>query len=553
MSLKDSSNDSSKVSDRAPPKRSLVKNAGAMGVAVLLSRFLGLIREQVFAYLFGAGFYSDASLVAYRIPNLLRDLLAEGALSSSFVSVFSKEKVLADKQALYKRVSHLLLWVLLFFTVAIFIFSEDIVSLMAGGFRDIPGKFELTVSLTRILSPFLLFTSLGALSMGLLNSLGLYFLPSLGAAAFNLANIFIGGLGAYLLLRNGYSLTEATVMFAIGTLAGGFFSWAIQWRAQTQKSFPPLGGLRGFLNPMQLKAAFRDKRIQRMFAMIAPAVLTVGVLQVNIFVNTGLAADLAEGSVTWLNYAYRLLHFPMGIFGVSLFMATLPKLSELVSDKKSFEATLQEAMGLSLFVSVGAAVGLCVFAEPLMAMLFEHGRFTSLDVSRSALALQAYSIGLLAFNLNKILISAFFALEEVWTPALLSLVSIVANYFFSVYLSRQFEHAGIALSVSLTSLMTTLSLIVFLRQKKIAVPLIWLLRVLLGSLLCVVPMLLFYYFGGTGFLWALKYQSTALGILGVLATVGFFGAAYLALSVLFLREGRSFYHKILRPRLRRFF
>lgn len=533
-------------------KGGLVKNASAMSVAVLLSRFLGLIREQVFAYLFGAGFYSDASLVAYRIPNLLRDLLAEGALSSSFVSVFSKEKTLADKQELYRKVSHLLVWVLIATTALIFVFSDSIVELMAGAFKEVPGKFELTVELTKVLSPFLFFTSLAALSMGLLNSLGFYFLPALGAAAFNLSNIFIGGLGAYWLLREGGELKTATFIFAFGTLVGGFLSWAVQWKTQNREHFSPFAWLRGFFNFRTLRNSFGDPRVKRMLTMIAPAVLTVGVLQVNIFVNTGLAADLAQGSVTWLNYAYRLLHFPMGVLGVSLFMAALPKLSELSSDKPAFEATLKEATGISLYVSVGAAAGLCVFAEPLMAVLFEHGRFRSIDVQQSALALQAYSLGLVAFNLNKILTSAFFALESMWTPACLSLFSIVANYIFSSLLSHKIGHAGIALSVSITSFLNTGLLVLFLRRKKVQIPLLWLTRVFVGALVCVVPMILFYYASGALYVWQLKTMNLGLGLVAMLFLMALLGAAYLVLSVLFLEEGRAFYTRILRPRLKRF-
>lgn len=534
-------------------KGGLVRNAGAMGLAVLLSRFLGLIREQVFAYLFGAGFYSDASLVAYRIPNLLRDLLAEGALSSSFVSVFSKEKTLESKQELYRKVSHLLVWVLLFFTALIFFFSDSIVFLMAGAFKEIPGKFELTVELTKILSPFLFFASLAALSMGLLNSLGFYFLPALGAAAFNLSNIFLGGLGAYWVLHQGGELKTATIVFAIGTLAGGFFSWAVQWKTQSKEYFSPFAWLQGFFNFKVLRASFRDKRIQRMLSMIAPAVLTVGVLQVNIFVNTGLAAELTQGSVTWLNYAYRLLHFPMGVFGVSLFMAALPKLSELSSDKPAFESTLKEASGLSIYISVGAAAGLCVFAEPLMATLFEHGRFMALDVKNSALALQAYSLGLIAFNLNKILTSAFFALESMWTPALLSLFSIVANYFFSSYLSKSLGHAGIALSVSLTSFLNSFLMIFYLRKKSVHLPLSWMARVFFVSLICTVPMALFYWGSGSLYIWQLKQTNLLLGVLAMLCLMAIMGASFLVMSVLFLKEGQDFYAKILRPKLARFF
>lgn len=530
----------------------LVRNASAMSVAVLLSRFLGLIREQVFAYIFGAGFYSDASLVAYRIPNLLRDLLAEGALSSSFVSVFTKEKELAQKQDLYHKVSRLLVWVLILVTAAIFFFSDSIVQLMAGAFREIPGKFELTVELTKLLSPFLLFTSLAALSMGLLNSLGLYFLPSLGAAAFNLSNIFVGGLGAFIYLRQYNDMRGAAIIFAVGTLAGGFLSWAIQWKAQKNKGFSAFTFLKNFFDFAAIKESLADKRIRRMFSMIAPAVLTVGVLQVNIFVNTGLAAELSQGSVTWLNYAYRLLHFPMGVFGVSLFMAALPKLSELSSDKPAFEKTLREAAGLSLYISIGAAAGLIVFAEPILAILFEHGRFTDLDVKQSALALQAYSLGLLAFNLNKIFTSAFFALESVWTPALLSLSSIVLNYFFSSYLSQRLGHAGIALSVSLTSLMTSLLLVYFLRRKQVHFSCSWAARVLAGSVICVLPMIALYYFEVPAYIWQLKAQTFPVSILVLVFVIFLSAGAFLLLSMLFLREGRSFYERILKPKLGRY-
>jgi putative peptidoglycan lipid II flippase len=521
----------------------LLRNASVMGVAVLLSRFLGLIREQVTSFLFGAGLHSDAYFVAFRIPNLFRDLFAEGALSAAFISVFSKIKDPKERAVLAHNMGLVLIWILLFVCFFIVLFAPQIISVLSEEFTQNPEKFSLTVDLTRVLTPFLLFVSLAALSMGILNSLGRYFIPALGSAAFNLVSIIIGGGLAFWQIHHSNDLKSAIVAFAIGTLIGGFFQWFIQWPSLKKEKISRDLGFRDFFLFKGLKNAWSDPRIKRVFKIMAPSILSVGAMQVNVMINTFFASGLQEGSVSWLYYSFRLVHFPMGIFGVSLFMATLPQLARLTDNKDEFEKTFSQAVRYSLILSIVSTLGLWVLAEPITSLIFERGRFLREDTLQTAAALKFYALGLLGFGLHKILISVFYAFEKIWIPSLVGLISVVSNFLMSWFFSQHFGHYGIALSVSLSSTLSVLILACFIKKQGFAIWSPQNTKALLGIALASLVFAIFNYFDFASLL--MSTRTSLVLFLGLLmATIAFLGLAYLFIVSLFIDEGRIILRKI---------
>ena len=446
---------------------SLAKNAGRMSIAVFLSRILGLVREQVFAALFGAGLVSDAYLVAFRIPNLLRDLFAEGALSQAFVTVFSRTDTEEEKRRLARDVMTALTVIVGITCLGIALAAPYLVELMAGKFAAEPGKLELTIGLTRLFSPFLYFASSAALAMGILNTLGSFFIPAMGSAAFNLGNIVVGGGLAWMFSRSGMGPTSAIWGFGIGTLAGGFLQWSVQWPTLRQKGYMPWAGATGIFSSKRVAESFRDPGFRTILALMAPAILSIASVQLNTFIGTWFAASLEQGSVSWISYAYRLMHFPMGVFGVALSTAALPRLASLIKDNKRLEfgETLENALGMSWILALGSTCGLILFREPLISLLYQHGRFTYHDTQMTALALMAYAIGLVAFIQTKILVQAFYALNRVWFSSTISLVSVLMSAGLNFVLARYFGHAGVPLSTALTAWAVTFALAIALRRQ----------------------------------------------------------------------------------------
>lgn len=525
----------------------LLKNATVMSVAVLLSRFLGLIREQITSFLFGAGMHTDAYFVAFRIPNLFRDLFAEGALSSAFVSVFSKIDNPQERKSLARNMGLILVWMLLILCLILIIFAPQIIGILSDNFTDDPEKFSLTTQLTRVLTPFLLFVSLAALSMGILNSLGHYFIPALGSAAFNLISIVVGGGLAYWEIHSTHNLNRAIMMFALGTLLGGLFQWLIQWPSMKKENISRDLGFRNIFFVQVIKEAWSDPRIRRVFKIMMPSILSVGAMQINVMVNTYFASSLQEGSVSWLYYSFRLVHFPMGVFGVSLFMATLPQLSKLTENKVEFADTLQTAVRYSLILSVASTLGLWLMAEPIVSLVFERGRFDRFDTTQTALALQCYAYGILAFSLTKIFASVFYAFEKIWVPSFIGVLSIVSNFALSYFLSRTLGHQGIALAVALSSFVSIVLLAFFIRQKEIALWSVKSTKALVGVLIASMVFVLAYYLHVSDELMTLKDRTNFMYFASVtLLAVLAIGGAYMGIVALFVEEGRVIFNKILR-------
>ncbi len=523
---------------------SLAKNAGAMSVAVMISRVLGLVREQVFAFLFGAGLVSDAYLVAFRIPNLFRDLFAEGALSSAFVTVFSR----AGSEEEAKRLAHDVFAVITFvvglWCALLFIFTPEIVHLMAKDFS--PETFQLTVDLTRLLIPFLYFASSAALAMGILNSLGMFFVPSLGAGAFNLGNVIVGGGLAFYFKDQGP--LQAIWAFSVGTLVGGFLQWAVMWPALGARGYRPWIATFAVFSFSKLRRAFQDPAIRDIGRLMAPAILSVAAVQINVMVNTSFATSLAAGSVSWLSYAYRIMHFPMGVFGVALSTATLPRLSKIVrsGDKAAFQNTLEEALKWTLILALGSAAGLIVFRETLVTLIYEHGKvFSYNDTIQTGRALAAFAVGLLAFNASKIFVAAFYALDSIKIPSILSLLSIGINYGLNYFYSQHFGHAGLALATAVSSTIVSLSFVVILGWQGHFRITLSLLRVFLSAALGVAGIYLWAYFDIPAKLYAAKPDlGFGLFALQALAHMAAAGTLYLLIVGLLDPHGRKLIYQI---------
>ncbi len=437
----------------------VTRSAGVVSLAVMGSRLLGLVREQVFAALFGVGMHSDAFIAAFRIPNLLRDLFAEGALSAAFVSTFSQLIVTRGERAAWRLANLVLNGLLLLLTGVTLLgilLAPQIVRLIARGFEAIPGKMALTTEMTRLMFPFIILVAMAAVAMGILNSKDRFGIPASASTLFNIGSI-LGGVSFAYLLDPDFG-PRAIVGWAIGTLIGGALQFLIQ--------VPSLYRVGFRYEPI---VSFRDEGVRQILRLMGPAVIGAAAVQVNVFVNTNFASYLGDGPVSWLNYAFRLMQFPIGVFGVAIGMATLPAVSRAAAcgDLAEFRRTLAASLGLVFFLCLPSACGLAVLGEPIIRVIYERGRFTAFDTEQTAAALAFYAIGLAGYAAIKVLAPAFYALNDARTPMRISLISIATNYTFNALLVRQlgFGHRGLALSTSLVALFNFLALFALMRRK----------------------------------------------------------------------------------------
>jgi len=448
----------------------IARSAGVVGIAVMCSRVLGLIREQVFATMFGAGFAYDAFVVAFRIPNLLRDLFGEGALSAAFVTVFSDYDTTRSREEAWRLAANTLTFfavALSLLTLAGIFLAQPLVELMAPDFALVPGKTGLTTTLTRIMLPFLVVISLAAVVMGMLNTKGRFFVPAMASSYFNLGSIIGGASLAVILPRYG---VPAITGMAIGTLLGGVLQLAVQ--------LPTLKKI-GFSYRPLLDLA--DPGLRRILKLMIPATIGLSATQINIFINTIFAASCTEGSVSWLNYAFRLVQLPIGIFGVALSIAMMPLLARQSAEKKVGEmrATLVSSLVMVLALTIPATAGLVLLASPIIRLIFEHGAFTAADTLATAQALSFYAVGLFAYSANKVLVPAFYALDRTRYPVIASFIAIGTNLLFINLTIDRYQHLAIALSTSLTMLLNFLFLVTVLYFRMDGLPLGYLFRGLL--------------------------------------------------------------------------
>ena len=442
-------------------EREVARNAGVVGAATLLSRVLGLVREQVMATLFGAGLASDAFNVAFRIPNLMRDLFAEGAMSSAFVPTFTEVQSREGHDAAWAFGRQLMLALtgaLALLCVIGWIAAPWLVHAFAPGFAAIPGKLELTVRLTRIMLPFLPAVALAAVAMGMLNANGRFSVPALAPALLNVGMV-AGGLALIPLFR-AWGQPPVLAM-AWGVLIGGLLQFVVQ--------LPALAAL-GFR--LRLEAPRRHPGVLRVAALMTPATIGLAATQLNLFVSTLIASLLPQGSVSWLWYAFRLMQLPIGVFGVALATVSLPALSRaaVARDVPALKGTLSATLRLVFVLTAPAALWLAVMARPVIALLYEHGRFHGGDTVQTANALVTYCIGLPAFAAVGVLTRTFYALGDTRVPVRASFVSVALNLILNLLFIGPLRglglgHVGLALATSLTAITNLLQLAWALRAR----------------------------------------------------------------------------------------
>lgn len=444
------------VSTGAPTKpqdenQSVVKAAGMIGVATFSSRILGFIRDMVLAKLFGATPAADAFFVAYRIPNLLRELFAEGSMSAAFIPVFTEYHTLKSKQDAWELASAVfttLLTIVIGITMLGILGAAGIVWLLAPGFHDDPARLEMTTLLTRIMFPYLIFISLAALAMGILNSLRAFAAPAFSPVFFNL---FIIGCSLFL----APTMREPILGVAIGVVAGGAAQFAMQ--------VPGLK-LRGMLFGFTFNPGHPG--VRKIGRLMIPSLLGLSVTQINITVSTILGSFFAGGP-TYLFYGMRLIQFPLGIFGVALATAILPTLSAQAARGalEELRSTLGFGLRMILFIILPAMAGLILLRTPIVHLFFEHGTFTAHDTAETAFAVLCYSLGLWAFGGVRIIVSAFYSLKDTTTPAVSAAIAVVANILFSLALMSRLGAAGLALATALAAMVNGGILVVVLNRR----------------------------------------------------------------------------------------
>ena len=418
----------------------------------MLSRILGYTRDACVAYVFGAGMYSDAFFVAFRITNLLRRLVGEGALTSSFIPIFTEERHWRDKEGankLVRSVFTLFTLILIALSVLGIIFSKELVWLMSPGFASDPEKFSVTVNLTRQMFPYMVCVGLMAIAMGVLNSFRHFASPAIAPVFFNLA--IIASIFAFAPL-----LTKSVYALSIGVLIGGVLQFVIQ--------IPYLRKYGISLKPL---FNFSDPAIKKIFLLMLPAAFGVGVYQLNIFVTLWFASKLEGGSVSYLYYAGRLMELPIGVFSVAVATAVLPSLSEHVvkGEWDDFKRSLSFALRIVNFVTIPATIGLVVLSFPIIETLFRHGRFSLEDAAATSAALSFYAIGLVPVSACRLLTSIFYSLKDTVTPVWMAFASFIVNVSLCILLVGPLKHGGLALATALSSFVNMFGLFIMLKWR----------------------------------------------------------------------------------------
>ena len=424
-----------------------------LGTAV--SRVMGLVRESVFAHLFGVGAATDAFNVAFRIPNLLRDLFAETALSAAFVPVLTAEK--AKGKEAQNRLASNIFNVLFVVTGAValagLVSAPALAKAIAFGFGSVPGKIGLTAQLTAVLFPFLIFVSLAAWAMSYLNTERSFFVPSVAPAAFNLFSILVP------LLTYGWYVArgkEPIFGMAVGVLIGGLMQFLVQ---------VPLVRRKGFRWSPVL--SFRDPAFRKVMALFVPVAIGLAGTRINVLVNTILVTPLAEGSVSWLNYAFRIMHLPLGLFGVAVGAVALPSLSKLVveGDTGAIRGTLTDSLKMVLFLTVPTSALIAGLAIPVTRAIYERGHFTTADTLATAAALVLYVVGIPFMSVLRNVAAVFYAHKDAKTPMVASFCSIGLNLVLNVTLMWVLGYLAFPLSTTLAAILNVAILYALLPRK----------------------------------------------------------------------------------------
>lgn len=436
-------------------EKSLARTAGAVSFATLISRILGVAREMVLAKYFDR-FATDAFFAAFRIPNLLRDLFAEGALSAAFVPTFTDylhNRSKEDAWRLANILLNVLTIVLSVITLAILFGAKYLVYFLVSGYAQIPGKIELTIQLTRVMAPFLLTVALAAAVMGILNTHRRFFIPAVAPAFFNVFSILAGIFLAPFMPRFGQPPIAA---MAVGSLLGG--------AAQLYVQLPSLyrAGFR-----YQRIVDWSDPGLRRILGLMLPAAFGLAATQINILIDNQLASYLGNGPVSWLNYAFRLMQLPIGLFGVAIATVNLTTVSRKIAsnDMDGVQTSLADAIKLAAFLNIPATFGLIFLRYPIVQLLYERGHFTAEHTVATGNALLFYALGLYAYSLVKIVTPTFYALGDTRTPVKYSALVIALKIAINLALIRKLGFLGLALGTSVASLLNTIFLFRALRRR----------------------------------------------------------------------------------------
>jgi putative peptidoglycan lipid II flippase len=452
--------------------KALLKASSIVSGMTFISRILGFIRDMVFAQLFGAGTATDAFFVAFKIPNLMRRLFAEGGFALAFVPVFSQYKTERSPQQL----QHLLdtvagtLSIILFAVTVVGVVAAPLVILLfAPGFTADQSKYELTVSLLRITFPYLLFISLTGFAGGVLNSCGRFAVPAITPVILNICLITSA-------IWVAPHLQQPVMALAWGVFIAGV--------AQLLLQIPALVAIKQLPKP---RWGWRSEGVQRVCKLMIPTLFGSSVAQINLLFDTLLASLLVEGTVSWLYYSDRLVEFPLGLFGVTLGVVILPSLSQkhAATAPEEFSQTLDWALRWALLIGLPATVALILLAGPLLATLFQYGEFTAHDVRMASYSLMAYAVGLLAFMVIKVLNPGFYARQDTRTPVKIGVIAMAVNMVLNVIFIFPLAHAGLALATSLSSCLNAGLLLYLLCRRAIYRPsrggLLFLIRLLLAT------------------------------------------------------------------------
>jgi putative peptidoglycan lipid II flippase len=518
------------------------KAAGIIGLAVMCSRVLGLVREQIFAALFGGGMAMDAFTAAFRIPNLLRDLFAEGALSTAFVTTFSKTIARGsdeDAWRLANKVATMTASVLGVLCVVGMVFSPQLVALLAPGFD--PEKAALTAQLTRIMFPFILLVSLAALVMGMLNAKNRFGMPAMASSFFNIGSI-VGGVGLGFWIDPHFG-PRALIGLAFATLIGGGLQLAVQ--------LPSLARLGYRFRP---DIHWRDPGIKAILLLMGPAVIAASTTQVNVLVNSMFASTLGDGAIFGLAIAFRLMQLPLGLFGVALGTVTLPLLSRLVAAGKTreFRSELARAIRWGLLLTLPSMLGLMLLAEPIISVLYQHGKFNAEQAAQAAGALRFYAIGLGGYAALKVLVNAFYAIDRRKTPMLVSFVAVALNLLFNwIFTFRLgWGYRGLAFSTGCVATFNFLLLYFLMQNQLKGLESRRLLSMLAKLALACVPLVAVCSASSHWLLADWQHQALLPKIAALLATViagaGLFAASGILLHIEELKELRDAFMRRLR-------
>jgi putative peptidoglycan lipid II flippase len=431
--------------------RHLLKSASLISAFTIVSRIFGYIRDSRIAFLLGAGTAADAYTTAYRIPNLLRRLVGEGAVSAAFIPIFARYIAENQEEDAWEFANTMLTVIMIgltVITIAGILLSPQLVRLFASGFSETPGKLELTAALNRIMFPYIFMVSLSALSMGVLNSFHRFGAPAFAPVVLNLTMIVFSFLGGM--------FGDVPRTLAVGVIAGGILQVAIQLPALMRSGWK-----------IRFKVDFNHPGVRRVIKLMGPVVFGVGILQINVLVDTQFASYLAEGSVTALHIADRVMELVLGVYAVAVSTVILPLLSRQAAMRQMTElkSTLNFATRLILFITVPASVGLILLRREIIEVLFQHGDFDAASTALTAWALPFFALGLSAFSMVKVVVPAFYALQDTRTPVKIAFIAMFVNIGLNFLFIRPLQNGGPALATTVSAFFYAMTLLaIFYRR-----------------------------------------------------------------------------------------